>query len=1830
ESAVEVAYQKFLATDIKEGLHARAWSFHLKSLALVRPSAKSAQLLLDRGAIVESALAGKKDERLRACDEPFVQRVDWLVSCCAVSKQIGPIINRWKIPVRFDPQSPLVAWAVDQRVDLESEEELARCLPEIAEQKGQEIGLTEWNQDGNIRLSIFKRWYCVPDIADASQRERELQWISTEAKKAGLSFDLLEKIQKQQDPVNARADSRCSQELRPEEMLYLMPKGPPGKGRPTRVSFQGRIVPGSRTCWISFPARYAPCWDALTGESATDSVACIFHAEENGHEKDGGGEGERGWQGKWLEKVQEAVENGQRLKVALPPGRLGATQEMEMAKAKEMGWSYEEVDVFDVLEDQFPRGVLVDAWCEATKSWRRGTVEEQDVVVTEQGDGFDAVVRWTLRCQLTGQIFDSSCVCSTFATMKAQLDCFGDAKLRGILMECLPHIDVLDIGTHRLRPDLVALRAKLHIKSIGTLHKLRNRILNDDLERDINAHLADPRWEVEVSKSHFVEMYDASLRALDKLTCHQRERLSVIRGSDMVHLSAPAGAGKTFVAVERVIDALNPGADEPAPRVLYVAATVELIYYFVQWLAVRIRSQKKDLELLSALVVLFKPYKNLLRLRMPVLQEGDIEFEAVVMTHDKNSKFDLLVIDESHNMYQDGVDRGILDDLHGSKRLLLSDNAQSSAVTATFPEMEEVQLTEVVRSTKQIVLGAASFQVNAEAAVPVGTEGPPVKSFIFNASKDEDERMKHYAQRVMDAILHVDSVYSGVSLHKRLALLVPDGQFLTKLKKALSPLLREGLPHRKLRLVKHEESLRSLPEWLRSADRRSAGEQQEHRQEEIFLEEAASKHQSHAAAKVWQAAAADAKQQKPAKQEAAAEKPQQQKPTPSQPERTRKTKKVLWEQVPQQVSNVWDTRSNEVSGSKKPAFDPLRAAKLQAKADRFRGHVEKLRSADVAAQEQAARKHRASVAAAGAIPPLVELLSSSITDVQKAAAGTRAAVIRLSGSGEQGWAANALRDLAISADNQALIAEAGGIPPLVELLSSSNTDVQMMAAAALRHLASNADNKALIAEAGGIPPLVSCLTTGTKWAQLHAAEALGTLMADWIVVDREFVPMPEATEIAEANQASIASAGAIDPLIEMLTQRSGVMGFQEMAAQALRPFSSREDTRVAIVEAGAIPVLARLLTQCEPEHQHIVQHSVVGILHDLAENAENVAAIVEAEAVPSLVFLTDRAQEAAAELLLKLCAHPQGLSEAKRWGALDAAAELETSGTPAAQEAAKRLVALLRPGNLHFVDAQRMTKDCRLSVILAVGEKRGSKQPRDRPEETRLGLRPSEDALETTGSIVTSAKSARMPADGGRAWGDLQPRRRNRGVSELLTKASAGFKLIRSDSDQVAEGREGGIVACDVKDIEGEGWFGKWQTRVVQSMDVLLQNFKTTENAVDVQLLLIMDGSSKNCEKERAKIHDLKEVLRHHYRNAAFAFEVHHLALYIADLKEELSTKAGKFSWVMLGVLCKEPSEDSFHDRLNVGREREVAYQKFLATGIKEGLHARAWSFHLKSLALEVRPSAESAQLLLDRGAIVESALAGTRDERLRACDKPFDESFVQRVDWLVSCSAVSKQVGPIINRWKIPVRFDPQSPLVAWAVDQRVDLESEDELARCLPEIAEQKGQEIGLTEWNQDGKTRLAIFKRWYRVPDIADASQRERELQWISTEANKAGLSFDLLEKIQKQQDAVCIGLSLCRQESRPEEMIYLLPKGRPARGLPTKVSFPGRIVPGATTCWISFPAKYAACWDMLTCESPQDSVACIFQADEDSGPGLGCHADCCPKPLSAQEFCRYRQI
>ena len=84
---------------------------------------------------------------------------------------------------------------------------------------------------------------------------------------------------------------------------------------------------------------------------------------------------------------------------------------------------------------------------------------------------------------------------------------------------------------------------------------------------------------------------------------------------------------------------------------------------------------------------------------------------------------------------------------------------------------------------------------------------------------------------------------------------------------------------------------------------------------------------------------------------------------------------------------------------------------------------------------------------------------------------------------EQAQAARALTVLAKGGDeNQAAIARAGAIEPLVALVSGGNAGTQEAAAAALHWLAFGADNQVAIARAGAIEPLVALLHEPTTAA----------------------------------------------------------------------------------------------------------------------------------------------------------------------------------------------------------------------------------------------------------------------------------------------------------------------------------------------------------------------------------------------------------------------------------------------------------------------------------------------------------------------------------------------------------------------------------------------------------------------------------------------------------------------------------------------------------------------------------------------------------------------------
>ena len=161
------------------------------------------------------------------------------------------------------------------------------------------------------------------------------------------------------------------------------------------------------------------------------------------------------WYTRWLENVQQAVDNKQRLKAVFFPGQvgigklsmemlvqddvdlwnnigLGGSQKSELATVDMMRWTYDQVDVGLFLRDKFTKGYQVDAWFEAAQGWRRGTVMNQEVEKRPHPDNKadDYVVRWTVRCDKTGDKFSTYHVCDTSMTVQDMLLHFGqDLKL---------------------------------------------------------------------------------------------------------------------------------------------------------------------------------------------------------------------------------------------------------------------------------------------------------------------------------------------------------------------------------------------------------------------------------------------------------------------------------------------------------------------------------------------------------------------------------------------------------------------------------------------------------------------------------------------------------------------------------------------------------------------------------------------------------------------------------------------------------------------------------------------------------------------------------------------------------------------------------------------------------------------------------------------------------------------------------------------------------------------------------------------------------------------------------------------------------------------------------------------------------------------------------------------------------------------------------------------------------------------------------------------------------------------------------------------------------
>ncbi|KAL2525277.1 U-box domain-containing protein 4 [Abeliophyllum distichum] len=249
-------------------------------------------------------------------------------------------------------------------------------------------------------------------------------------------------------------------------------------------------------------------------------------------------------------------------------------------------------------------------------------------------------------------------------------------------------------------------------------------------------------------------------------------------------------------------------------------------------------------------------------------------------------------------------------------------------------------------------------------------------------------------------------------------------------------------------------------------------------------------------------------------------------------------------------------------------------------------------------------------------------------------------------------------------DNRIVIANCGAISLLVNLLHSTDAEVQENAVTALLNLSINDNNKTAIANANAIEPLIHVLETGSPEAKSNSAATLFSL------------------SVIEENKIKIGRSGAIKPLVDLLG--NGTPRGKKDAATALFNLSIFHENKARIVQAGAVKFLIDLM---DPAAGMV--DKAVAVLSNLATILEGRTAIGQEGGIPVLVEVVElgsaRGKENAAAALLHLCTNSNRFcSMVLQEGAVPPLVALSQSGTPRAREKAQQLLGYFRsqrPGN---------------------------------------------------------------------------------------------------------------------------------------------------------------------------------------------------------------------------------------------------------------------------------------------------------------------------------------------------------------------------------------------------------------------------------------------------------------------------------------------------------------------------------------------------------------------
>jgi len=388
-----------------------------------------------------------------------------------------------------------------------------------------------------------------------------------------------------------------------------------------------------------------------------------------------------------------------------------------------------------------------------------------------------------------------------------------------------------------------SLLVRLCISDVEYLHRLRDLVFTEKLIDNIkerfkvvkrSASQADAESEINIriDMKHFAERFEKLMCEFEEPTEHQKVKLAEYEAEGgSLHITAPAGAGKTFVGVRLMLEVLELSSDGEVPiRVLFVASNEAMAIFVANWICKRLVKDAmahRD-AVLQRLHLLFPSSDSKCVYSVSL---NDSDWMLVTAPTEEAAVYAMIVVDEAHHVYRPDAKAHVKVLRERVKQraarsprcrlVLLSDVSQSEGQEPEYPNgLYVMNLHEVVRSTQRIVAGASAFQLvrTSDATRCNGPPGDALHTFIF-------PKGKLYADQIAQAIQErVVVQFPGLCLHNRLAIVVPDAEFREKERKSLERALQTSkvLTGRQLRLVTAREasacvvweSLGDKVEWI--------------------------------------------------------------------------------------------------------------------------------------------------------------------------------------------------------------------------------------------------------------------------------------------------------------------------------------------------------------------------------------------------------------------------------------------------------------------------------------------------------------------------------------------------------------------------------------------------------------------------------------------------------------------------------------------------------------------------------------------------------------------------------------------------------------------------------------------------------------------------------------------------------------------------------------------------------------------------------------------------------------------------------------------------------